>query len=57
MPPVTKKYKTLLPDDDTVVDDNDCEVPWYDDDYEYWKSENERWNDPLDDDYNKYDHE
>jgi hypothetical protein len=55
--PVTNKYKTLLPNDDTAVDDNGCEVPWYDDDYEYWKSENERWNDPLDDDYNKYDHE
>ena len=44
-------------DEHTVIDDDGIEVPWYDDDYLYWKEENDRRSDPLDDDYNKYDNE
>lgn len=55
MPP-KNKYKTYI-EENTVVDDNNNEVPWYDDDYDYWKHENDRRSDPLDMDYNKYDNE
>lgn len=40
-----------------IYDDNDNMVSPLDDDYEYWKSEQERLTDPLSDDYNKYDNE
>lgn len=40
-----------------ITDDNGNSVSPYDDDYEYWKQESERRQNPLDDDYNKYDNE
>lgn len=43
--------------DGCVYDDNNNEVSCLDDDYHYWKSEQERLTDPLSDDYNKYDNE
>lgn len=43
--------------DGYVYDDNDNMVSPIDDDYEYWKSEQERLTDPLSDDYCKYDNE
>lgn len=44
-------------DDGNIYDDNNNVVTGTDDDYEYWKSEQERLTDPLSDDYNKYDNE
>ena len=46
------KYK--FPNQETVVDDNGAEVSPLDDDYEFWKTENERLTNPLSDDYCKY---
>ena len=43
--------------DDGVYDENGREISPYDDDYEYYKREQERRSDPLDDDYNKYENE
>lgn len=40
-----------------VYDDNDDYVTPTDDDYEFWKSEQESLTDPLSDDYSKYDNE
>lgn len=57
MPQKYKYNSKTYTQDGVVVDDNGHEVPWYDDDYDYWKRENERSCDPLDDDYNKYDNE
>lgn len=45
------------PDENEVVDKYGHEVPWYHDDYEYYKYEMERYNNPLDDDYCKYNHD
>ena len=44
-------------DDGFVYDDNGTCVSPTDDDYEYWKSEQEALTDPLSDDYCKYDNE
>lgn len=44
-------------DDGYVYDDNNNYVSALDDDYDYWKYEQERVTNPLDDDYNKYDNE
>lgn len=44
-------------DDDFVYDDNGCHVSSLDDDYEFWRSEQESLTDPLSDDYCKYDNE
>ena len=44
-------------DDNTVYDDNGTEVSPLDDDYEYWKSEQEYYSNPLSDAYCKYDNE
>lgn len=44
-------------DDGSVYDDNNNRVTPVDDDYAYWKAEQERLNDPLSDDYCKYAHE
>ena len=43
--------------DGYIYDDNDNYVSPLDDDYEYWKSEQEALIDPLSDDYCKYDNE
>ena len=43
--------------DGYVYDDNDNYVSPLDDDYGYWKSEQERLTNPLSDDYCKYDNE
>lgn len=43
--------------EDTVYDDNGYEVSPLDDDYYYWKSEQDNLNNPLSDDYCKYDHD
>ena len=43
--------------DGFVYDDSDNVVSPVDDDYEYWKSVQESLNDPLSDDYCKYDHD
>lgn len=43
--------------DDYVHDDDGNEVSPLDDDYEYWKAENEDATNPLSDDYCKYDNE
>ena len=40
-----------------VYDDNDNYVSSLDDDYEYWKSEQDSLTNPLSDDYCKYDNE
>ena len=40
-----------------VYDDNNNVVSPVDDDYEYWKSEQEVLTNPLSDDYCKYDNE
>lgn len=37
--------------DDEILDENGQEVSPLDDDYEYYKREHERQNDPLDDDF------
>lgn len=42
---------------DAVYDDNGSEVSPLDDDYYYWKSEQDNLNNPLSDDYCKYDHD
>ena len=42
---------------ETIFDDNGFEVSPLDDDYEYWKSVQESMNNPLSDDYCKYDHD
>lgn len=44
-------------DDGAVYDDSGSEVSPLDDDYEFWKSEQERLTNPLSDDYCKYDNE
>lgn len=41
-------------DPDMVYDNNGKEVSLLDDDYAFWKSEQERLTNPLSDDYNKY---
>lgn len=46
-----------IDEDETIYDDNGTEVSPLDDDYEYWKSVQESLNDPLSDDYCKYDHD
>lgn len=43
--------------DGFVYDDNDNIISPTDDDYEYWKSEQNALTDPLSDDYCKYDNE
>lgn len=43
--------------DGFIYDDNNNYVSPLNDDYEYWKSEQERLTDPVSDDYNKYDNE
>lgn len=43
--------------DGCVYDENDTRISPLDDDYEYWKAEQERLTDPLSDDYCKYDNE
>lgn len=43
--------------DDFFYDDNDNVVSPVDDDYEYWKSEQDTLTNPLSDDYCKYDNE
>lgn len=43
--------------DGLVYDDNDNMVSPADDDYEYWKSEQDELTNPLSDDYYKYDNE
>lgn len=42
---------------ETIFDDNGSEVSPLDDDYEYWKSVQEDLNNPMSDDYCKYDHD
>jgi len=49
--------KNRFSGDGYIYDDNDNMVSPLDDDYEYWKSEQERLTDPLSDDYCKYDNE
>ena len=44
-------------DDGFVYDDSGSYVSPLDDDYEYWKSEQEALTNPLSDDYCKYDNE
>lgn len=44
-------------DDGFIYDDNGDYVSPTDDDYEYWRSEQESLTDPLSDDYCKYDNE
>jgi hypothetical protein len=44
-------------DDGIVYDDNNTEISPTDDDYDYWKSEQENLTNPLSDDYHKYDNE
>lgn len=44
-------------DDGFVYDDNDDYMSLLDDNYEYWKSEQEALTNPLSDDYCKYDNE
>ena len=43
--------------DGFVYDENDTPVSPLDDDYEYWKGEQDALTDPLSDDYCKYDNE
>lgn len=49
--------KKRFSQDGFVYDDNDRMVSPVDDDYEFWKSEQESLTNPLSDDYNKYDNE
>lgn len=44
-------------DDGFVYDDNNNQITPLDDDYYYWKSEQESLTDPLSDDYCKYSNE
>ena len=44
-------------DEDIVVDENGNEISPLDDDYEFWKVENERLTNPLSNDYCKYNRE
>lgn len=46
-----------IDEDETIFDDNGTEISPLDDDYGYWKSVQESLNDPLSDDYCKYDHD
>lgn len=43
--------------DEQVYDDNNNKVSPLDDDYAFWKAEQERITNPLSDEYNKYDNE
>ena len=49
--------KHKFSNEDIVVDENGNEISPLDDDYVFWKSENERLTNPLDDDYCKYNNE
>ena len=46
--------KNRFSGDGYIYDDNDNMVSPLDDDYKYWKFEQERLTDPLSDDYDKY---
>ena len=50
-----EKYKHKY--NNSVYDDNGTYVSPIDDDYEYWKYKQEERNNPLSDDYCKYDNE
>lgn len=50
-------YDKRFLDDGFVYDENNHRVSPLDDDYEYWKSEQDRLTNPLSDDYCKYDSE
>ena len=50
-------WKKQFNNDGLVYDDNDDVVPPADDDYVYWKAEQDAVTNPLSDDYCKYDNE